>query len=133
MRSVLYIVRMYGNPLVNVVSISVKHTCFTNVICEIFILCACVCVCVYISRIQVTCWLRQHYSSLSRISQNCVVSRGRLGSQPLLSHRVTLEPSPWRPARVLHHCSLAHTGETQYFCARIFYIDIPFSLPFFPF
>ena len=31
--------------------------------------------------------------SLSRISQNCVVSRGRLGSQPPLSYRVL----PWNP------------------------------------
>ena len=56
---------------------------------------------VYISRIQITCWLRQHYSSLSLENfQNCVVSRGRLGSQPPLSHRVTPETSPWRSARV---------------------------------
>ena len=34
--------------------------------------------------------------------QNCVVSRGRLGSQPPLSHRVTPETSPWRSARVPH-------------------------------
>ena len=50
---------------------------------------------------------------------------------PFVLPRPTLEPSPWRPARVLHKCSLAHTGETQYFCARVFYIDIPFHYHFF--
>ena len=54
-------------------------------------------------------------------------------SSPPLSGRVTLETSPWRPARVLQLTVLAHTVETQYFCARTFYIDIPFSLPFFTF
>ena len=44
---------------------------------------ASVCIYIYISRIHVTCWLRQHSSFLSRNSQNCVVPRGRLGSQTL--------------------------------------------------
>ena len=48
---------------------------------------------IYISRIHVTCWLRQHFSFLSRNSQNCVVPRGRLGSQTLCPYRVL----PWNP------------------------------------
>ena len=40
-----------------------------------------------------TCWLRQHFSFLSRNPQNCVVPRGRLGSQTLCPYRVL----PWNP------------------------------------
>ena len=52
---------------------------------------------------------------------------------PFVLARPALEPWPWRPARVLDKCSLAHTGETQYFCARIFDMDIPFHDHFFTF
>ena len=49
-----------------------------------------------------------------------------------------LTASPWNPRPgdqpgYFIKCSLAHTGETQYFCARIFYIDIPFHYHFLPF
>ena len=64
--------------------------------------------------------------------QNCVVSRGRLGSQPPLSHRVTPETSPWRSARVSHSCSLANTVDTvflrSYFLHRYFLFITIFSI-----
>ena len=50
---------------------------------------------------------------------------------PLSLPRPPLEPSPWWSARVLHKRFLAHTVKTQYFWARIFYIDIPFHYHFF--
>ena len=64
--------------------------------------------------------------------QNCVVSRGRLGSQPPLSHRVTPETSPWRSARVSHCKVLAYTVDTvflrSYFLHRYFLFIAIFSI-----
>ena len=53
--------------------------------------------------------------------------------RPFVLPRPPLEPSPWRWARVLHKRFLAHTVKTQYFGARIFYIDIPFHYHFLSF
>ena len=92
---------------------------------------------IYISRIHVTCWLRQHFSFLSRNSKIVwflgVASGSPRFPDPLSLPRPPLEPSPWRSARVLHKRFLAHTVKTQYFWARIFYIDIPFHYHFLSF
>ena len=92
---------------------------------------------IYISRIHVTCWLRQHFSFLEKIPKIVwflgVASGSPRFPDPLSLPRPPLEPSPWRSARVLHKRFLTHTVKTQYFWARIFYIDIPFHYHFLSF
>ena len=50
---------------------------------------------------------------------------------PLSLPRPPLEPSPWRPARVLHKCFLARTVKTQYFALVNFTAIFPFIITFF--
>ena len=63
--------------------------------------------------------------------QNCVVSRGRLGSQPPLSHHVTPETSPWPGylINVLSRILSTHSIFTLVFFTSIF----PFHYHFFHF
>ena len=47
-----------------------------------------------------------------------------LAPSPLCPHRVTLEPSPWRPARVLHKCFLARILAKHSIFALVFFTSI---------
>ena len=62
----------------------------------------------------------------------------RFKGSPWLPAPLSYRVLPWNPRPgdqpgYFIKCFLAHTGETQYFCARIFYIDIPFHYHILPF